>query len=67
MAARHAIIRKVEADMGRPICILADLQGPKLRVGVLRMTRPSLRWAQISALTLIKRRGTKPVFIWGHT
>jgi pyruvate kinase len=32
-AARHAIIRKVEADMGRPIAILADLQGPKLRVG----------------------------------
>ncbi|MFT4151661.1 MAG: pyruvate kinase [Paracoccaceae bacterium] len=31
--ARHEIIRKVEADTGRPICILADLQGPKLRVG----------------------------------
>ncbi len=33
IAARHAIIRQVEADLGRPICILADLQGPKLRVG----------------------------------
>ena len=32
--ARHVIIRKVEADTGRPIAILADLQGPKLRVGV---------------------------------
>jgi pyruvate kinase len=31
---RHAIIRQVEADLGRPIAILADLQGPKLRVGV---------------------------------
>ena len=31
--ARHAIIRQIEADTGRPICILADLQGPKLRVG----------------------------------
>ncbi len=31
---RHAIIRKVEADLGSPIAILADLQGPKLRVGV---------------------------------
>lgn len=30
---RHAIIRKIEADLGRPIAILADLQGPKLRVG----------------------------------
>lgn len=26
-------IRKIEADAGRPIGILADLQGPKLRVG----------------------------------
>ncbi|WP_372839720.1 pyruvate kinase [Phaeovulum sp.] len=31
--ARHALIRQVEADTGRPIAILADLQGPKLRVG----------------------------------
>jgi pyruvate kinase len=30
---RHEIIRKIEADTGRPIAILADLQGPKLRVG----------------------------------
>lgn len=33
IAARHAMIRQVEADLGRPIAILADLQGPKLRVG----------------------------------
>lgn len=33
IAARHTIIRKVEQDIGRPIGILADLQGPKLRVG----------------------------------
>lgn len=31
--ARHRIIRQIEADMGRPIAILSDLQGPKLRVG----------------------------------
>lgn len=31
--ARHTIIRQVESDTGRPIAILADLQGPKLRVG----------------------------------
>ena len=29
----HAIIRKVETDLDSPIAILADLQGPKLRVG----------------------------------
>ena len=33
IAVRHRIIRKIEADVGRPIAILADLQGPKLRVG----------------------------------
>jgi len=33
IAGRHAIIRQIEADTGRPIAILADLQGPKLRVG----------------------------------
>jgi pyruvate kinase len=33
IAARHALVRQVEADTGRPIAILADLQGPKLRVG----------------------------------
>jgi pyruvate kinase len=31
--ARHAIIRDLEAGRGRPIGILADLQGPKIRVG----------------------------------
>jgi len=34
IAARHAIIRETEAETGRPIAILADLQGPKLRVGL---------------------------------
>jgi pyruvate kinase len=31
--ARHEIIRQVEKDLDSPIAILADLQGPKLRVG----------------------------------
>lgn len=30
---KHRIIRKVEQDLDSPIAILADLQGPKLRVG----------------------------------
>src|SRR3712207_933370 len=33
VAARHRAIREVEAEVGQPIAILADLQGPKLRVG----------------------------------
>ena len=31
--ARFAILRELEQETGRPIGILADLQGPKLRVG----------------------------------
>ncbi|MEM9795977.1 MAG: pyruvate kinase [Pseudomonadota bacterium] len=34
--ARHNIIRDIERDMARPIAILADLQGPKLRCGVFK-------------------------------
>jgi pyruvate kinase len=33
IARRHELIRRVEAELGRPIGILADLQGPKLRCG----------------------------------
>jgi pyruvate kinase len=33
IAKKHAIIRKVEADLNSTIGILADLQGPKVRVG----------------------------------
>ena len=33
IARRHALVRQVEEDVGRPIAILADLQGPKLRCG----------------------------------
>ncbi len=32
--ARYAIVRQIEKETGRPIAVLADLQGPKLRVGV---------------------------------
>jgi pyruvate kinase len=31
--ARYEAIREVERDAGRPIGVLADLQGPKLRIG----------------------------------
>ena len=30
---RLAIIRKIERELGRPIAVLGDLQGPKLRIG----------------------------------
>lgn len=34
ISIKHQIIRDIERDLGRPIGILADLQGPKLRCGV---------------------------------
>ena len=35
VAAWHKVIRAVEQDVGRPIGVLVDLQGPKLRVGTM--------------------------------
>src|ERR1700750_3115037 len=31
--ARYDLMRAIEKDVGRPIGVLADLQGPKLRLG----------------------------------
>lgn len=36
------MIRKVAADEGKPICILGDLQGPKIRTGRLKNRIPVL-------------------------
>jgi pyruvate kinase len=35
-----AMVRKVSKEEGKPICILADLQGPKIRTGVLVDHKP---------------------------
>jgi pyruvate kinase len=52
IAARHAIIRKIEEDTGRPIAILADLQGPKLRVGTFTNETEELEEGQAFRLDL---------------
>ena len=33
---RIKIIRKVSEELGKPVAILADLQGPKIRIGKLK-------------------------------
>ncbi len=38
----HAAIRALEREVGRPIGILQDLQGPKIRVGTVRDGRLDL-------------------------
>ena len=47
---RHAMIRELEAETGRPIGVLLDLQGPKLRVGTFSAGRIDLRQGQSLSL-----------------
>ncbi|MEM9433234.1 MAG: pyruvate kinase [Pseudomonadota bacterium] len=52
IAERHKTIRQIEADTGRPIAILADLQGPKLRVGKFANEAEELEDGQMFRLDL---------------
>jgi len=54
---RHRIIRQIEEDLGRPIAILADLQGPKLRVGVFANGEEELAAGQDFRLDLDTAEG----------
>lgn len=51
-AARLAIIRQVERDTGRPIGVMADMQGPKLRVGTFAGERVTLTAGQAFRLDM---------------
>ena len=51
-AARIAMIRELEKKFGRPIGILADVQGPKLRVGEFQGGRVQLQNGQEFTLDL---------------
>jgi pyruvate kinase len=51
-AARITMIREVERKVGRPIGILADVQGPKLRVGKFQAGRVQLQTGQPFRLDL---------------
>lgn len=54
---RFAIIREIEAEVGRPIAVLADLQGPKLRVGVFANGPIDLKEGQAFRFDLDKTAG----------
>lgn len=59
-AARHAAIREVEDSVGQPIAILADLQGPKLRIDTFANEGGEmLEQGQRFRLDLTKAPGTK--------
>jgi pyruvate kinase len=51
-AERFAIVREVEQERGRPIGMLMDLQGPKLRVGRFAMGRIGLTRGEAFRLDL---------------
>ncbi|WP_375257576.1 pyruvate kinase [Citreimonas sp.] len=59
IAERHAIIRQVEKDLDSPIAILADLQGPKLRVGEFANGSEELEWGASFRLDLDTTPGTQ--------
>ncbi|MBS0125501.1 pyruvate kinase [Thetidibacter halocola] len=58
IAERHRIIRQVEKDLDSPIAILADLQGPKLRVGEFVNGSEELEWGEPFRLDLDPAPGT---------
>src|SRR6185437_9896650 len=49
----HTIIRKIEADFSRPIGILIDLQGPKLRIG--KFESGAIRLTEGDVLSFVRR------------
>ena len=58
IAQRHQIIRKIEEELNSPIGILADLQGPKLRVGEFDNGSENLVEGQDFCLDLRPAKGT---------
>ena len=55
---RHKIIRDLEKEFSRPVCILADLQGPKLRCGNFQATKVNLEAGQKFCFDLIESPGS---------
>ena len=54
---RHRIIREIEKELASPIAILADLQGPKLRVGTFANGQETLVEGAYFQLDLDPRDG----------
>ncbi len=51
-AERYHIIRKIEQELNRPIGVLLDLQGPKLRIGTFSNSKITLKIGQAFRLDL---------------
>ena len=59
-AARIAMIRRLSAEMDKPISILQDLQGPKLRVGNLPREGIQLAAGEKVMLASVDESGKSP-------
>src|SRR3954470_24703343 len=55
----HASIRALEKDLGRPIGIMQDLQGPKIRVGTLAGGRFDVAPGEVLRFVLTGAEGNK--------
>ncbi|MEQ1618554.1 MAG: pyruvate kinase [Terricaulis sp.] len=65
-ARRFAAIRKAEEKLGRPLGVLADLQGPKIRVGVFKDGEIKLRYGQIVTLEASPEAGDETIIRLPH-
>ena len=58
-AARVQVVREVQEEVGRPLALIADLQGPKLRIGDLDEPRRLVRTrASSSSASSARRTGS---------
>jgi pyruvate kinase len=55
---RYDFIRDIESELKRPICIMADLQGPKLRCGAFENGSEILEEGEIFRFDLIESLGS---------
>ncbi len=56
-----ALVRKVAKDLGKPIAVLQDLQGPKIRVGMFANGQVELKEGQRFTLTVRDVPGTAQI------
>lgn len=57
--ARYDAVRSIETEVGRPISIVMDLQGPKLRVGKFRNDKITLQAGDAFRLDMDDELGTE--------
>ncbi len=65
-ARRFAAIREAEQKLGKPLGVFADLQGPKIRVGMFKDGEIKLRYGQIVTLEASPEAGDETIIRLPH-